>query len=133
VTGSRLANPHSYYRVTTDEGVDLAWESAGAWTTLARAGWSAETVPFGTPAITGRPIARFSAVAAFDESGEVMILVDVDVFGRGRPDWFLRAQELGRGCDNGVADCVRIDPAGLDMPRGRIRQHRCLVRSRRVT
>jgi len=122
VTGARLANPHSYYRITTDDGVDWAWESAGTWTTLAKAGWSGETLPFGTrvrmsgtPALTGRPIARFSTIAAFDASGEVMILVDVDVFGRGRPDWFIRAQELGRGCENGVGDCVRIDRAGLDM------------------
>ena len=114
VTAARLANPHSYYRVTTDGGVDWAWESAAAWTALAKQGWSADTLPIGTrvrmtgtPALTGRPIARFSTITAIDEaSAEVMVLLDVDVFGRGRPAWFLRVRELGSPCDNGVTDCV---------------------------
>jgi hypothetical protein len=116
VTGARLANPHSYYRVTTDDGVDWAWESAAAWTALAKQGWSDDTLPMGTrvrmtgtPARTGKPIARFSTITAFDEtSDEVMILLDADVFGRGRPAWFVRVRELGVPCDNGVNDCTRL-------------------------
>ncbi len=122
VTAARLINPHSYYRVTTDDGVDWAWESAGTWTALAKAGWSADTLPIGTrvrmsgtPALTGRPIARFTTIAAAVEAtGETMLLVGLDVFGRGRPDWFARVRELGRPCDNGVADCTVLDAAGVE-------------------
>ena len=116
VTAARLANPHSYYRVTTDDGIDWAWESAAAWTALAKQGWSADTLPIGTrvrmtgtPALTGRPIARFSTIAAIDEAAaEIMILLDVDVFGRGRPTWFARVRDLGSPCNNGVTDCMRL-------------------------
>ena len=117
VTGARLINPHSYYRVTTDEGVDWAWESAATWTALAKQGWSAETLPIGTrvrmsgtPGLTGRPIARFSTIAAFGETtgGDVMILVGLDVFGAGRPEWFQRVRQLGTPCDNGVTECTVV-------------------------
>ena len=123
VTGARLINPHSYYRVTTDDGVDWAWESAGTWTALAKAGWSAETLPMGTrvrmtgtPARTGRPIARFSSIAATGPTlgDDMMLLVGLDVFGRGRPAWFERVRELGSPCDNGVNDCIRINPGAQE-------------------
>ena len=123
VTAAKLANPHSYYRVTTDDGIDWAWESAAAWTALAKQGWSVDTLPVGTrvrmtgtPALTGRPIARFSTIAAIDEaSDEVIILLDVDVFGRGRPAWFARVRELGSPCDNGVTDCMRLHQGAVDV------------------
>ena len=123
VTGARLINPHSYYRVTTDDEVDWAWESAGTWTALAKAGWSAQTLPMGTrvrmsgtPARTGRPIARFSTIAATGPTlgDDMMILVGLDVFGAGRPAWFERVRELGRPCDNGVDDCMRINRSALE-------------------
>jgi hypothetical protein len=122
VTAAKLANPHSYYRVTTDDGVDWAWESAGTWTALAKQGWSAETLPMGTrvrlsgtPSITDRPIARYSTIAAFGEPADpVMILVELDVFGRGRPDWFARLRELGTECDNGVIDCTMVSRAAIE-------------------
>jgi hypothetical protein len=123
VTGARLINPHSYYRVTTDDGVDWAWESAGTWTALAKAGWSGDTLPAGTrvrmsgtPARTGRPIARFSTIAATGPTlgDDMMILVGLDVFGVGRPAWFERVRELGSACDNGVNDCSRLDPNAIE-------------------
>lgn len=123
VTAARLINPHSYYRITTDDGVDWAWESAGTWTALAKQGWSAETLPIGTrvrlsgsPALTGKPIARFSTIAVFglQPDAAVMILVGLDVFGAGRPEWFDRVRELGMPCDNGVTDCTTVDRQALE-------------------
>ena len=64
----------------------------------------------GTPSLTGRPIARFSTIAAFGETtgGDVMILVGLDVFGTGRPEWFQRVRQLGTPCDNGVTECTVV-------------------------
>ena len=117
ITAAKLLNPHSYYRVTTDDGVDWAWESAGTWTALAKAGWSEEALPIGTrilisgtPAHGDKPIARFTSIAAYGPTTDsnMMILVGLDVFGRGRPDWFERVRQLGVPCENGVADCTRV-------------------------
>ena len=122
VTAAKLANPHTYYRVTTDDGVDWAWESAGTWTALAKQGWSGETLPMGsrvrlsgTPSISDRPIARYSTIASFGgPADDVMILVELDVFGRGRPEWFRRLRELGTQCDNGVTDCTMVSRSALE-------------------
>lgn len=123
VTGARLINPHSYYRVTDDDGVDWAWESAGTWTALAKQGWNDETLPLdtrvlisGTPSLTGQPIARFATIAATGPTlGEdTMILVGLDVFGQGRPAWFERVRELGSQCDNGVTECTLLNPSAIE-------------------
>ena len=124
ITAARLLNPHSYYRVTTDDGVDWAWESAGTWTALAKAGWSEEALPVGTrvlisgtPAHGDKPIARFTSIAVYGpaEDSDMLVLVGLDVFDRGRPDWFERVRQLGVPCENGVADCTRISAEARTM------------------
>ena len=116
VTAHRLSNPHSYFRLTTDDGVDWAFESGPSWTALAKLGWNESTVPdgarvrmTGNPALNGRPIARYQTimVQGADDGAPVMI------FGGARSPWIARAQELGGGCGNGIEACVSLEPSAV--------------------
>lgn len=117
VTAHRLSNPHSYFRVTTDAGVDWAFESGPSWTALAKLGWNEATVPngarvriTGNPALNGRPIARYRTIMVHGaaSSGAVMI------FGGDRAPWVPRARELGSDCGNGIEACVMLDSSALE-------------------
>lgn len=116
VTAHRLSNPHSYFRVTTDDGVDWAFESGPSWTALAKLGWNESTVPngarvrmTGNPALNGRPIARYQTIMVHgaDDSAPVMI------FGGGRALWVERARELGSNCENGIEACVILEASAV--------------------
>lgn len=118
VTAHKLSNPHSYFRVTTDEGVDWAFESGPSWTALSKLGWNAATVAngarvrmTGNPALNGRPIARYRTIMVHgaDSGGGVMI------FGGGRAPWVLRARELGSACENGIEACVMLEASAIDI------------------
>ncbi len=117
VTAHRLSNPHSYFRVTTDDGVDWAFESGPSWTALAKAGWDESTVPegarvrmTGNPALNGRPIARYQTIMVHaGEGGEPVM-----IFGGGRAPWVARATELGGACNNGVEACVSLDTTAIE-------------------
>ena len=117
VTAHRLSNPHSYFRVTSDDGVDWAFESGPSWTALAKLGWNESTVPngvrvrmTGNPALNGRPIARYQTIMVHgaDDAAPAMI------FGGGRAPWVERASELGRDCENGIEACVMLEAFALD-------------------
>lgn len=115
VTGMKLANPHSYYRVTTDSGEDWAMEAGGSWTQLQKLGYSSETIPegarvrvSGSPARDGKPIARYDTIAVYREDG------GIDLYGGGRAAWAARARELGTPCTNGVADCLTLDAKAIE-------------------
>jgi len=115
VTGMKLANPHSYYRVTTDGGEDWAMEAGGSWTQLQKLGWSSETIPegsrvrvSGSPSRDGKPIARYDTIAVYREDG------GIDLYGGARSHWAARAGELGSPCANGVTGCVTLDAAAID-------------------
>ena len=116
VTAHRLSNPHSYFRVATDDGVDWAFESGPSWTALVKLGWNESTVPNGTrvrmtgnPALNGRPIARYQTIMVQGaDSG-----ASVKIFGGGRSPWIARAQELGGDCDNGIEACVMLEPSAV--------------------
>ena len=121
VTAHKLSNPHSYFRVTTHEGVDWAFESGPSWTALAKLGWNEATVPGGTrvrmtgnPALSGRPIARYRTIMVHgaDSAAPVMI------FGGGRASWVPRARELGSLCGNGIEACVLLDASAVETLQG---------------
>ena len=118
VTAHKLSNPHSYFRVTTDGGVDWAFESGPSWTALAKLGWNEATVPngarvrmTGNPALSGRPIARYRTIMVHGAGSAA----PVSIFGGGRAEWVPRARELGRDCGNGIEACVMLDAAAVEI------------------
>ena len=116
VTAHRLSNPHSYFRLTTDDGVDWAFESGPSWTALAKLGWNELTVPngarvrmTGNPALNGRPIARYQTIMVHGAGSGASVMI----FGGGRAPWAPRARELGSDCNNGIAACVMLEPSAV--------------------
>ena len=117
VTAHRLSNPHSYFRLTTDDGVDWAFESGPSWTALAKLGWNESTVPngarvrmTGNPALNGRPIARYQTIMVHGADGGASVMI----FGGGRAPWVPRARELGSDCDNGITACVMLEASAVE-------------------
>ncbi len=117
VTAQRLGNPHSYYRVTTDDGMDWAFESGPSWTALAKQGWTPETVANGSrvrmtgnPALSGRPIARYQTILVYGPESDD----PVSLYGGGRAEWASRARELGSECVTGIDACVMLDAAAVE-------------------
>lgn len=115
ISGQRLENPHSYYRVTASDGTDWAWESGPSWTALAKLGWTRETLPEGTrvrmsgmPALVDRPIARFDTIVAFNDDG------GASIYGLVRSDWADRVAEIGSPCATGVEDCRNVTADQLE-------------------
>lgn len=111
--GVRIINPHSYFRIRTDEDVDWVFESQQSGTLLRRLGFTADMFADGRRiAMTGdasrdgRKIARWRTVTLFPDSGAA----EVYLVGR-MPDsaWQRRVRELGDACDNEIADCYRLD------------------------
>lgn len=113
ISGNRLENPHSYYRLVATDGITWAWESGPSWTALAKLGWSQETLPNGTrvrmsgiPALTDKPIARFDHISVFLDDG------GLELYGvAGRDDWAVWARENGTACATGIEDCARLTAA----------------------
>ena len=117
VTAHRLSNPHSYFRLTTDDGVDWAFESGPSWTALAKLGWNESTVPngarvrmTGNPALNGRTIARYQTIMVHGADGGASVMI----FGGGRAPWVPRARELGSDCDNGITACVMLKASAVE-------------------
>jgi hypothetical protein len=116
ISGSRLENPHSYYRVTAEDGTHWAWESGPSWTALAKLGWTRETLPEGTrvrmsgiPALADKPIARFDTIVVFSEDG------GAEIYGlppRNTP-WAAWVIDEGTPCASGIEDCRRISDTQL--------------------
>lgn len=116
VTGSKLANPHSYFRVTTETGEDWVFESAASYTSMQKEGWDKETIPIGArvrasgaPSRDGKPIARYESILVLGEAGE-----DAQLYIGGRGAWAARAREVGRPCENGISSCVALDSQAID-------------------
>ena len=77
LTGARLVNPHSYFRVTMDDGTDWVFESAGSGTMLRNDGLTDEDFASGQRvAMTGesnkegRKNARIITVAFYGETDD---------------------------------------------------------------
>ena len=113
ISGSRLENPHSYYRVTTADGTNWAWESGPSWTALAKDGWSTSTLPEGTrvrmsgmPSLVDKPIARFDHIVVFGTGDGTR----TEIYGlTGNSDWARRVSGMGEACSTGIADCRSLD------------------------
>lgn len=119
--GARIINPHSYFRITTDDGIDWVFESQQSGTLLRKLGFTAgmfsdgrRVSMTGDASRDGRNIARWRTVTLYLEDGAV----EVYLVGRmADSEWQQRVRELGSTCDNEIADCHRLsstDRAAID-------------------
>lgn len=113
--GARIINPHSYFRITTDAGVDWVFESQQSGTLLRKLGFTSAMFAdgrrvsmTGDASRDGRNIARWRTITLYLENAAV----EVYLVGRmPDSDWQQRIRELGGECDNGIADCYRLSSA----------------------
>jgi hypothetical protein len=111
ITAVKLANPHSYFRLMTDDGADWAFESSGSFTSMRKEGWSTETIPVGSrvrvsgaPSRDGKLLSRYNAILVYggQAGGDALL------YAGGRAEWVKRARELGHDCPNRVMGCVAL-------------------------
>jgi hypothetical protein len=115
--GVKIVNPHSYFRITMDDGTDWVFESQRSGTALKRAGFTNDifvdgrrVVMSGDAATDGKKRARWRTVAFPGENDADEL--ELYILGRSFPD---SAANLIRGagqpCANGIPQCVRLDAA----------------------
>ena len=127
LNGARIVNPHSYFRVTTDEDVDWVIESQQSGTQLFAMGFTEElfvkdqrVVVTGDSNRDGRPQARWRTVAFLGEQGGDP--AEVYFVGRiPKEPWADAVRELSEPCSTGIKQCFRLsadDMANIDASHG---------------
>ena len=125
LTGVRLINPHSYFRVQVTEPNgqtgDWVFESSPV-ASLSKAGWHSDSIPAsakvrmsGFAARNGRPIARWRSILVYGQAAEDDAR---RIFGQGQPpdrEWRSRVEELGVQCEDIQGGCFILDAATLDI------------------
>lgn len=118
--GARIINPHSYFRVTTDDGTDWVFESQQSGTLLREMGFTPAMFASGMRVVMtgdanrdGRSIARWRTVtfpgATPDDDVEVYLV------GRMQPEpWQEAIRDAGDPCRSGLDACFRLDAADRD-------------------
>lgn len=124
LTGVRLINPHSYFRVEAmgSDGQALDWVfESNPVASLSKIGWSKDTIPNGAKvrmsgfaARDGSPIARWRSIlivgATIEDDARL-------IFGQGQPpdrEWRSRVEELGAPCQDIRGGCFILDSAALE-------------------
>jgi hypothetical protein len=114
IRGSKIVNPHSYLRITMDDGTDWVFETQQSGTVLRQLGFTAEMFADGRRVRMsgdahreGKKIARWRTFSfATDNEAD-----DMDVYLVGRfEDSALVAEIRSKSvsCDNGIESCYRL-------------------------
>lgn len=116
LTGTRLVNPHSYFRVTMDDGTEWVFESAGSGTMLRNDGLTTDDFASGQRvAMTGesnkegRRNARISTIAFYGETDEDDLTLYI--IGASLPNaaWAQRIDSAAARCNEGtIARCYSV-------------------------
>jgi len=125
LTGVRLINPHSYFRVqvTDPNGQTDDWVfESNPVASLSKMGWHSDSIPAnsrvrmsGFAARNGRPIARWRSILVYGQTADDDIRL---IFGQGQPpdrEWRSRVEELGVQCEDIQSGCFILDAATLDI------------------
>ena len=114
IRGSKIVNPHSYLRITMDDGTDWVFETQQSGTVLRQLGFTAEMFANGRRVRMsgdahreGKKIARWRTFtfAADNENA------DTDVYLVGRfedSDLIAEIRSKSTSCDNGIESCYRL-------------------------
>ena len=112
IRGSKIVNPHSYLRITMDDGTDWVFETQQSGTVLRQLGFTADMFADGRRVRIsgdahreGKKIARWRTFT-FDADSDS---TDVYLIGRFEDSELVTAiRSNGVSCDNGIDSCYRI-------------------------
>ena len=115
--GAKIVNPHSYLRLTMDDGTDWVFETQQSGTVLRQLGFTAEMFANGRRVLMsgdsnqdGKKVARWRTFSFRDEAGNDDI--DVYIVGRIQESEFIREiRNSGSSCGNGIEQCYRLSAA----------------------
>ena len=112
IRGSKIVNPHSYLRITMDDGTDWVFETQQSGTVLRQLGFTAEMFSDGRRVRLsgdahreGKKIARWRTLTFASNNG------DTDVYLVGRfeeSDLVTQIRSEGISCGNGIESCFRL-------------------------
>jgi len=115
IQGSKIVNPHSYLRITMDDGTDWVFETQQSGTVLRQLGFTAEMFAngrririSGDAHREGKKIARWRTFAFAADND------DMDVYLVGRfedSDLVAEIRSKSISCDNGIESCYRLSRA----------------------
>lgn len=112
--GAKIVNPHSYFRLTMDDGTDWVFETQQSSTVLRQLGFSADMFSNGRRVIMsgdsnqdGKKVARWRTFTFIDQSDEGDL--DVYIVGRIEESELIQAiRSAGISCENGIEQCYRL-------------------------
>jgi len=112
--GAKIVNPHSYLRLTLDDGTDWVFETQQSATVLRQLGFTAEMFAAGRRVMLsgdsnqdGKKVARWRTFTFLDQSADG----DLDVYIVGRIEETELIQDIrsaGNSCENGIEQCYRL-------------------------
>ena len=127
LNGTRIVNPHSYLRVTMDDGTDWLIETAASGTVMRQRGFTEELFADGQRVAVsgdsnrdGRQHVRLRALVFLGTDDRT----DAEVYFLGRmpqADWVNDIRRMGEPCDSGIAGCFRLsseERAQIDLEYG---------------
>ena len=114
LNGARIINPHSYLRVTMDDGTDWLMETAPSGTVMRQRGFTEELFADGQRVATsgdsnrdGRKHARLRTIVFLGTDDRA----DAELYFLGRmpqADWVNDIRRVGGPCDSGIQGCFRL-------------------------
>jgi hypothetical protein len=112
--GAKIVNPHSYFRLTMDDGTDWVFETQQSATVLRQLGFTADMFSDGRRVIMsgdsnqdGKKVARWRTFTFLDQSAAG----DLDVYIVGRIEESELIQDIrsaASSCGNGIEQCYRL-------------------------
>jgi hypothetical protein len=112
--GAKIVNPHSYLRLTMDDGTDWVFETQQSATVLRQQGFSADMFADGRRVKMsgdshqdGKKVARWRTFTFLDQS--VGVSLDVYIVGRIEDSELIQdIRNAGVSCENGIEQCYRL-------------------------
>lgn len=114
LNGAKIVNPHSYLRVTMDDGTDWLIEAAASGTLMRQRGFTEELFADGQRVAVsgdsnkdGRKHARLRTFAFLGANNRA----DAELYFLGRmpeADWVNDIRRMGKPCDSGIQGCFRL-------------------------
>lgn len=127
LNGAKIVNPHSYLRVTMDDGTDWLIETAASGTAMRQRGFTEELFANGQRVAVsgdsnkdGRKHARLRTVVFLGTNDRA----DAEFYFLSRmPEagWVNDIRRIGGPCDSGIQGCFRLSPeqrAQIDLEYG---------------
>jgi hypothetical protein len=119
LTGSKLMNPHSYFRLTMDDGTEWLFETGGSGSMLRNDGLTKEDFATGRRVAMsgdsnkeGRKNARIHTVAFYGETDEDDIVLYIISARMPNEDWARDISKSAVPCNEGtMARCYSISKA----------------------